>query len=349
MRKVLIILALFGLFNCVEQISFEAEAEVGVLVVDGSFSTGLDSSEVLLLRTDILGKRVFPPETGASITIFDNQGKSENYEEITAGLYRLPGRTVWAQPGGTYYLEIQLANGKRYQSKPETIFTGPAMESLSFNVTIEDIVVDEIREVERTFFNLFVNGTVIGRPDETFLRWDVEHVYAVGEIVCHPLHIIKTCYITPPINPNALFLLDGSGLSPGASYSEQVVKQNVDYAFGQAASFYVSQRALTKEAFQYWQDVDQIVNNVGNIFDAPPAAIPGNIFSVDDPTEQVLGYFSAFDEQKKLAFIRPSDLGEFRELPFCGLPGLEPEPLPDPCCNCLRLEFSSTLRPSYWP
>ena len=332
-----------------EQIEFAAPAEVGVLVVDGSFSTGLDSSEVRLLRTDILGKRVFPPESGARVTIFDDQGKQENYEEIEPGYYRLPGNRVWAQPNGTYYLEIELANGRRYQSKPETIVTGPAMESLSFNLTIETVLVDEIREIEKRFFNLFVNGSVTGAPDRTFLRWDVEHIYAVGEIVCSPLHILKTCYIEPPINPNALFLLDGSDLIAGASYSEQVVKQEVDYAFGQAASFYVSQRALTKEAFQYWLDVDQIVNNVGNIFDAPPAGIPGNIFSLDDPTEQVLGYFSAFDEQKKLAFVRPADLGEFRELPFCGELGFPPDPLPDACCNCLRLEFSSTQRPSYWP
>ncbi len=349
MKRILVISFILALGACIERIDFEAPAEVGVLVVDGTFSTSNDSSVVKLLRTDILGKRVFPAEPGAKVTIFDDQGKQELYEEVAQGLFRLPGDQVWAQEGGTYHIEIELANGKKYRSRPETILHGPAIESLTFNLSIEDILVDEVREVERTFFNLFVNGTVTGSPDQTFLRWDVEHVYSVTEIVCNPLHIVKTCYIRPPINPNALFLLDGSRLSPGASYREQIVKQGTDHAFGQAASFYVSQKAISKAAFQYWQNVDKVVNNVGNIFDAPPAAIPGNIFSVDDPTESVLGFFSAFDEQKKLAFIRPVDLGDFIELPFCGLPGLAPEPLPDACCNCLRLENSNTLRPSYWP
>ena len=358
MRRIKITIYLFALFlislclglsSCIEPIEFKSSEEVGVLVVDGTFSTGGDSSIVKLLRTDILGKRVFPPETGAQVIIHDDQNKSEQYEEIRPGEYYLPGAQIWAQTGRSYFLEIILSNGTSYQSRPEKILQAPAIDELTFSITIENQIVDEVREVERKFFNLFVNGQITGPPEETFIRWDVEYSYAVSEIVCHPLQILKTCYISPPFNVDALLLLDGSQLKSGANFREQIVKQTVDYAFGQAAAFYVSQKAISQSAFQYWENIDKIVNDVGSIFDAQPAPVPGNIFNPEDPEELVLGYFSAFDEKKRLAFIRRPDLGDLAEQPFCGLPGLAPDPLPDACCNCLRLDFSSTIPPPFWP
>lgn len=347
--RILQLFIILLLTSCVEEIEFSAPEEVGVLVVDGFFATGSEPSEVKLLRTDVLGKRVFPPETGASIIIFDDTGKQESYVEIAEGLYRSPGQQVWGQVDRSYHIEIVLANGSRYASLPERIRRVPAIDKLSFELTSEYVLVDEVKEQEKPFFNLFVEGSVLGDPQDTYLQWSVEFVYAVSEIVCGPLHAPKTCFIEPPINPNEIFLLDGSPLAPGAKFRVQVAHQELDASFGQTASFYVTQKAITQQAFQYWNHVDQVVNAVGSIFDAPPASIPGNIRNVDDPTEQVLGYFSAFDVQKKLALITAADLGERRQLPLCGIAGLPPEPLPAACCRCQILDFSSTQRPPYWP
>lgn len=349
MKKLVFILLVAVAYTCVDPIEFEAAEEVGVLVVDGFIGTGIASSQVKLQRTDILGKRVFPPVTGARILIFDDQGKSEQYEEIEPGNYQLPGSSVWGQVGQTYFIEIELSNGTKYQSKTEKILPAPAIDNLTFDVSTEFISTNEIREFEQLVFNLYVNGTLSGDPEQTFLQWQIEHVYAISEIVCSPLSAPKTCYIRPPINPNDLFLLDGSQLAPGARFSDQLARVVINEAFGQSASFYVTQRAITERAFQYWSDVDQVVNNVGSIFDAPPASIPGNIVCLDDPTEPVLGYFSAYDQTKKLALIRSPDLGQYAQQPLCGLPGLAPTPLPQACCSCTLLDFSSLERPDYWP
>ncbi len=108
-------MSLLLLASCIEQIDFNAPEEIGVLVIDGRLSIGPDSSEVRLLRTNILGKRVFPAITGAKVTIFDNEGKSEAYEEIKSGFFRLPGNRIWAQVGRTYYIEVELKNGEKYK------------------------------------------------------------------------------------------------------------------------------------------------------------------------------------------------------------------------------------------
>ncbi len=350
MKELWIIFLVLAAISCVEQIDFEAKDEIGILVVDGVFSTQADTHTIALSRTDILGKRVFNPESAATINIFNQSGAQATYTPVEDGVYLLPAEEMPAEIGGSYFIEIITADGRSYRSSPETITQVPIISSLTFEVSIEQVLVDEIRLLEKRFFSLFLSTTFPGDLDNLFLKWDVEHVFSVPEITCSPLSAPKTCYIYRPININEVQILESNILEPESTYSRRVVHQEIDHAFGVAASFRVSQTSLTRGAHEYWDNVNQISNNVGSIFDAPPAAIPGNITSLDDPGEQVLGYFSAVDESTKLIFVRRGDLPEsFIELPLCGLPGLPPSPRDPACCNCLRLDHSSLRRPPYWP
>ncbi len=348
MRTIPILLFVF-ICSCVEQIDFSAPSDVGVLVVDGQLSTMDTVHKITLSRTDRLGKQVFPPEDNATIVLFDEMNNSDQFLNVGNGQYELSSEKITPRVGGTYSIEITTQNGSVYQSMPEIIYPVPEIKDFSHHVTIEQELVDETRVLERSFFNLSVS-TDIDVPDQTFLKWDVEHVYIVTEISCGPLSAPKSCYIYQPINENLFFLLDGRRVAQGSEFSEQVVHQPLDVSFGLAASFYVSQKSLTQRSFEYWQDVDRVVNNAGSIFEAPSAPVKGNIISVNNPGEQVLGFFSAVDEKRKLIIITRADLDTpYPPLPFCGVPGFPPEPLPPPCCNCLILENSSTERPDYWP
>lgn len=51
------------------------------------------------------------------------------------------------------------------------------------------------------------------------------------------------------------------------------------------------------ETFEYWEKVAEVVGSTGSLFDAPPAAIPGNIFNPEDQDEVVLGYFEVTNNQ----------------------------------------------------
>ncbi len=349
MRFWTIVVLFFAFASCIEEIEFVAPGQIGILVVDGNLTTSGDSNLIQLSRTDKLGQQVFPPVQATTVTLRDDEGKTEPYLALGNGKYWLKGNILKPKIGGTYHLEIELENGRKYQSQAERILPAPEIDSLSFETAIENIVVDETKELSRTVVDFFVHGHISTPPDKTYLQWKVEQVSAVSELTCSPFLAAKTCYIYRQSNPNQLFLLDGTLLRPNADYKELISKQVLDYSYGQLTSYYVSQRSISRDAYIYLDQVERIVNEVGSIFDAPPAAIPGNIFSLDDPTEKVLGYFSAYDEKKALLFIESNDLGERRKLPLCGIPGFPPDPLHQACCNCLLLDNSSTLRPSYWP
>ena len=348
--KYLLVILVIGTVSCIEEIDFTAEEEKGTLVVDCTLSTFSDTNFVHLFRTGNLGDQFLSPELGAQITLHDNLGNQMDATSLENGFYYFLRDHLEIIVGQSYYLNIKTNDGRIYQSETETIQPAPEIQKLAFDFSIEQIVDRETRVLERSFFNLFLHTTLPTIADNTFLKWDVEHVFTVIELMCHPLATPKVCYLSRPIGMNEVLLLDGTLFSGGSEIKEQVAHVEMDYAFGLTASFYVSQKSLTATAHSYWQKVHKVISGGGSIFEAPPAAIPGNIVSISHPKEEVLGLFSAVDEKRELIFITRGDLATgFDHLPLCGQLGFPPPNRPRACCNCLSLENSTLTRPSYWP
>ena len=63
------------------------------------------------------------------------------------------------------------------------------------------------------------------------------------------------------------------------------------------------QRSLTKSAFQFFDLLQNQLNIQGNIFDPPPAKLGTNIINLDNPDEDVIGYFGVSDVSRDSLFI----------------------------------------------
>jgi hypothetical protein len=70
----------------------------------------------------------------------------------------------------------------------------------------------------------------------------------------------------------------------------------------------LKQYAISQEAYRFLRLVKQQAEISGSIFDPPPATIRGNMISLDDPNEVVLGYFMAGGEASKTVYIRRNEL-----------------------------------------
>ncbi len=75
-----------------------------------------------------------------------------------------------------------------------------------------------------------------------------------------------------------------------------VVSRLVDWSFYEKHYFTLYQSAMTRDAIEYWRKVDILANQVGSIFDTPPAEINGNIKNLNNQDEKVYGYFQTVNE-----------------------------------------------------
>ena len=108
--------------------------------------------------------------------------------------------------------------------------------------------------------------------------------------------------------------------------------------------------SITKEAYDFWNQVDVLTNASGSIFDLPPARIEGNFFNVNDPDEIVLGFFEVANTTLDRFFTVVSD-SPF-PVPESGCdfdPSDSFKVYPEFCLECIPEDGCSLNRPPFFP
>jgi hypothetical protein len=140
-------------------------------------------------------------------------------------------------------------------------------------------------------------------------------------------------------------------------------------------SILVDQYALTDSAYNFLTMMQQNTESLGSIFDIQPSQLTGNIYSLSNPTEPVIGFISAGTLQQERIFISREQLSNWAWVYECGSPDKvvpddsiafyfgQQQYIPvgqaDPptagwlgnlssCVDC-RLQGGTTQKPSYWP
>jgi hypothetical protein len=91
----------------------------------------------------------------------------------------------------------------------------------------------------------------------------------------------------------------------------------------------VNQYSLSEAEFTYWGKIKRITQDVGSLYDIIPSTIGGNMFCVENPGEQVLGYFSVSAKTSKRIYIDDTFSGLinlYKDCPAGTIPGNEPIP-----------------------
>lgn len=334
--KILFFIVFGALFQtCVDPLGFDTRHEDHILVIDGKVNLNDSVHTVSLTRTDYVGRSAkFPPEQGAMLTLMENDKPVVSFLETEPGIYK----AIDFKPtvGYRYSIDIQLQNGDHYASQPEAMPSPVPIDSAYFTF-------DRKRSL-----TIFSDTQIPTDGDTPYLRWHIQHVYQHSDIICGPLDNIGVCYyeLERKGDNQNLILLDGGELQRGAQLAFPVVKVGItDSIFGEITYFTVYQESLPEATFHYWEKVNTLLTQTGSIFDAPPGQVRGNIFKVDDPNAPVLGIFYPTSEDYARIKTLPSDFLPLNINPYCGIPGIPPNPFPYPdCCFC---KFGIP-KPDYW-
>ena len=251
------------------------------------------------------------PEAGATVIIRDEVGKVTFLEEDLENrgeYYTEEG--FYARIGGTYTLQIMLVNGKLYSSLPEKVNSIVPINNISYkseeipmegeiNVNSGVAIYAELNDpLEENNFYFWRNEPLImelnTRPD-LFVNRET--------MMPEPKDCCFTCYLRQEVGNSSVFVTNDDNFNGLTTKLKVVFIPDDGLRFITFSRLDLTQLSISSEAYRFLRLVKQQTEISGSVFDPPPATIRGNMISLDNPNEVVLGYFLAAGESKKRIYI----------------------------------------------
>jgi len=348
-KDILIFMTLGVMISCLTPIDFPADVGKGRIAISGQVSTISERNIVTIGRTADTQRLPFPV-TDASVILVDELGQSFFYHENPnkPGDYLLEGFS--AEPGLTYHLDVNLQDGEVYRSMPERVPMMSGIVSTTYEIEKEIVTDAEGANLEKSFLKIFAKSSLPVSSEDIYLKWNVEEVYAIVPTdFPDPFgYTPPNCYVSQNADPQHFALFNGGNIETTSIDNNLVAKREIDNTFFDRHYFTTYQSATTKQGYEYWYKVNVLANQVGSIFDSPPAEITGNIVNVNKSVEKVNGYFQAVNESFDRFFILPNDLPFPLLMPNCVYDNRNLDQYPARCLKCINVRNSSFERPVWF-
>jgi hypothetical protein len=305
MRRIIsnsLLLSFLLISGCITKFVPETDEDPNLLVVEGLITDQPDVYKIKLSRSMPLGRKLtLKPLKGCTVSIVDNMGNAYLAKEsATIGTYLTTQGSFRGVVGRVYTLHIQTNNSTTthysYRSIPMKLKAVPPIDSLYY----EKVVIQERNELSQAKDGSQIYLNVLDPQGLCkFYRWDYTETWKFRLPYAVPNN---TCWITNnsnDINIKSTSVLTEDRISrfPLKFISSETDRLSVRY------SILVNQYSLSEDEFTYWEKLQSISEEVGSLYDITPSSIAGNISCVEDPAEQVLGYFSVSAKTSKRIYI----------------------------------------------
>lgn len=363
MRRFFFIIFIF-LDACVDPLSVNVSNEERSLVVDGLITNKTGPYEVKLFYSNPLmidDLRKFEPVQHAVVFIIDDLNNQYGLIESNPGIYLTNANELLGEIGRSYYLKIITSDGREYASEMQMLGISGTIDEVDFEFVPNGLsnngeLIHELR--------VFINAH--GSNGETNLfrwRWVTTH-----KAISNPeLHVILTpggeipdpepCSGYISVNRQLVKVADctccvcwsynysgGAYVSPNEFVNDNIFNRQFIGSIPVTAMHYydryyinIEQLSLSEEAYNFWALIEKQQKGATDIFQPNAIKIKGNIKSITDPNEKVLGFFGVSGVTSKTTFIDrteiPVELPPIQTIPF----------------SCLDyFKNPTTVQPSFW-
>ncbi|WPU94666.1 DUF4249 domain-containing protein [Mucilaginibacter sabulilitoris] len=293
------------------------------LVVEGVINSGNDSTFVSLSRTVKIAEDVrSQPVINSAVAIEGEQGGAMyDLQPLGDGRYFIGPMHLDATK--KYRLHIKTSDNKEYASDYVEVKENPPIDSIGFTL-------------KNNTLQIYVN-THNAANNTRYYRWDYAETWRFHTK-------FQSDYIVDPVTKQVrgrrpdeevyyCFADDKSSniiIGSSAKLAQDVIYQGPITTIPRDAekisvrySILLKQYALTKEGYQFWENMKKNTEQLGSIFDAQPTQLQGNIHCISNPAEPVIGYVSVTNTQSKRIFIDNSQIPDdwLVKYPYdCGIP-----------------------------
>jgi hypothetical protein len=327
---------LFGLYlsGCIDQIEIEEAGIEELIVIEGNISTLPGPYQIRISRSSNVNDFDEPTQfiRGAQVEISGSDGTSEFLTEVSPGVYETREDGIRGKVAVGYTLRVLLEDGSMYQSTEEMIEPVPELDTIAYELTSVQVVTAENIILDNPALDITAG---FSDPSNTrnYYLWKVRGIH---EIIAKPFldtmndRTPPPCGASPSIPPPCAnpapidcsccrcyvyerfvpFTTTADDFFNGNFVSDfHVVTIPVDfYRFSIKYRIIVEQHSLSQDAQRFWEQVFTQDRSTGTIFDPPSVEISGNIRSLSDDSEKVLGAFYATDVSVRQITLNEKDL-----------------------------------------
>ncbi len=273
------------------------------LVVEGQINSGSDSTIIKLSQTvNLDNANPVNPVLGAVVTVESDQNNTYPLADLKGdGNYSTAGLNLPASQ--KYRLRIKTGDGHQYLSDFVEVKPTPPIDSIGYIIQNDGL-------------QLYVNAHDPANNTH-YYRWEYKETWifhakyksdyvlnAAGDAIV-PRDINKSVYFCFANDSSSNILLSSTAkLSQDIVYQSPLTKiPSTSEKIEMKYSILVKQYALTPDAYSFYTNLKKNTEQLGSIFDAQPSQLVGNIHSVSNVNEPVIGYITATNAQSKRIFI----------------------------------------------
>jgi hypothetical protein len=298
--------------GCIDPYSPDIEDDQVSLVVEALITDQPGEHTVSLSTSSPLNDTSRYRLSGAMVDVVNNRGGIMEFVEVEEGLYSRWFGEGEVESGVDYMLRIVTPDGAVFESDPEQL-AGPSPQVDDVYWQFDTIgTADPENPLHGIQFYLDMQGEerharnyrwALEETWEYHAAWYIQYVSDGTTIEKWPdPYIYSYCWRTeviPAIFIASTKLLQTNVLRkhPLHFVSEETKRLQVRY------SLLVKQYSLTDRAYVYWNQVQRQNQETGGIYETQPDRVPGNIHNVQNPGQEVLGYFNVSAVTEKRIFV----------------------------------------------
>jgi hypothetical protein len=288
---------------CVTEFVPQISEDHDLMVVEGLITDQPGQNSVKLTTSLPLGVRTDArPLSGCNVSVSDDSGNSFVLKEKTAGNY-VADPSFHGIIGRFYTLHINGGpnrHNQTYVSLPALLSPVPAIDSVYYEKEVLSYYTGTPSEEGcNIYLDTYDRENVC-----KYYRWEYVETWS-----------FSLPYYTPEFVPNSHCWITKSSeninVKNTTSFSEtRIVRQPLKFVSNESDrlkekySILVNQYSMSEAEYEYWEKLENVVENTGGLYDIIPASIPSNISCNENPDEKVLGFFSVSAVKSKRMFIK---------------------------------------------
>lgn len=276
------------------------------------------------------------------VAIVDEEGRNLELPISGPGEYKLSiesSSDFKVEIGSSYRLEVDLFDGRSFESDYALLRPVPKMESFEPKLVNKEVLSNRNEFEIESRIEYRVSTSLLTEFDEskTNLKWDFTRTYKLTD------NTDRVCYATTIVDADLIQLVKAEELSIDNLRDYLILEQRLSQQMVEGQYVFVIQESIDNRTAEFWQQVQDISTNSGTFYEPPPGQIITNLRSTTDEENLIFGYFYATEQDTLSVYIDADFINRF--IPFC--------PRPPPCCMvceecCDCTQFFPTTKPDFW-